>query len=203
MTQESQFELFNSKPPSYGPTERLPFVKPNLVLTFDHTIILSIILLLLMVFSFSLGVERGKRVASAPQAQFHQDRKATATRTQSAARPAAGTQKLTSEQSAQQHKTNDAVGPAPAVAPAIAPPAAPAAPSPDQDMYTVQVASFKQEKHALQEAMNLKQKGYEIYVLPKGQHSIVCVGKFIQKKEAAAMSAKLRKYYKDCLVRNL
>ncbi|MCK5581683.1 MAG: SPOR domain-containing protein, partial [Candidatus Omnitrophica bacterium] len=69
--------------------------------------------------------------------------------------------------------------------------------------YTVQVASFRKKVYAEKEAMDLKKKGYEIFVVPKGDYSIVCVGKFAYKNEANQMSRKLRKRYKDCLVRSL
>ena len=69
--------------------------------------------------------------------------------------------------------------------------------------YTVQVASYKGEKYAQKEASLLKQKGYDILVLPKGAFSIVCVGKFKEKEEAKNFSQKLKKQYKDCLVRSL
>ncbi len=72
--------------------------------------------------------------------------------------------------------------------------------------FTVQVASYKKEKYAQQEAMGLKDKGYkghEIFVLPKGNYSILCVGKFDQHDQAKVFSEKLRKKYKDCLVRRL
>lgn len=72
-----------------------------------------------------------------------------------------------------------------------------------EKQYTVQVASFKKEKYAQEEAEGLKQSGYEIFVLPKGKYSIVCVGKFAQKDQAKEISNRLRKKYKDCLIRRL
>ena len=69
--------------------------------------------------------------------------------------------------------------------------------------YTIQVASFKREEYALAEAQDLKKKGHDILVLGKGQHFIVCVGKFLSENEAKIFSGKLKKQYKDCLVRRL
>jgi len=46
-------------------------------------------------------------------------------------------------------------------------------------------------------------KNHKDFVLPKGSYSIVCVGKFILKNDAARYSRKLKKKYNDCLVRRL
>ena len=40
-------------------------------------------------------------------------------------------------------------------------------------------------------------------VIPKGSHSIVCVGKFALKDQASHYLKELKKQYKDCLVRRL
>jgi len=69
--------------------------------------------------------------------------------------------------------------------------------------YTIQVASFKLKKNADKEAKRLKSKGYDILVVPKGSYSIVCVGKFAKKDNAEKWVNKLRKTYKDCLIRSL
>ena len=72
-----------------------------------------------------------------------------------------------------------------------------------KDYYTIQVASFKLEKNALKEAESLKKDDYESFVVPKGSHTIVCVGKFLQQERAKILSKKLKKKYSDCLVRRL
>ena len=69
--------------------------------------------------------------------------------------------------------------------------------------YTIQIASYKSEKIAQREADLLKQKGYDILVVPKGSFFIICVGKFNQKEQAKSYSQKLKKQYKDCLVRSM
>jgi hypothetical protein len=69
--------------------------------------------------------------------------------------------------------------------------------------HTIQVASFKKQEQAQREAVSLQKKGYESFVLAKGNYSIVCVGKFDEKKQAQVFSSKLKKTYKDCLVRRM
>ena len=69
--------------------------------------------------------------------------------------------------------------------------------------YTVQVASFQKDEYAQKEAMTLKKKGYDIFVVAKGKYSIVCVGKFSRRDEAKVILSRLKKTYKDCMVRRL
>ena len=67
--------------------------------------------------------------------------------------------------------------------------------------YTIQVASFKKDTSAQKEASWLKNKGYETFVLRKGDYAIVTVGQFRQVQDAKAYSQRLSERYKDCLVR--
>jgi len=208
MTQESQFELFAQTKASYTPTGKIRYFKPNVTLSFDNIVLLTIALVVLMVLSFSLGVENGKKVARLS----HSENIPSVTSLSVPRSPAKAVTRPHQNRISiplahpepKELKTNR---PMPAVVPGGISEepmeAVETTLSTPQDFYTVQVASFKQEKYARQEAMNLKQKGYEIFIMAKGQHSIVCVGKFAKKNEAMAMSGKLRKYYKDCLVRNL
>lgn len=71
----------------------------------------------------------------------------------------------------------------------------------DVDKYTIQVASFKKDTTAQREASWLKDKGYEAFVLRKGDYAIVTVGQFNQAQEAKVYSQRLSERYKDCLVR--
>ncbi len=69
--------------------------------------------------------------------------------------------------------------------------------------YTIQVASFKKEKNAKIEAERLKGIGVDIFVLPKGEYSIVCIGRFLKKADAREFSQKIKDRYKDYLIRRL
>ena len=71
----------------------------------------------------------------------------------------------------------------------------------DDDKFTIQVASFKKDTSAQREASWLKDKGYETFVLRKGDYAIVTVGQFNQAAEAKNYSRRLSERYKDCLVR--
>ena len=206
MTQESQFELFNPTATSYTPTEKIRYFKPNITLTFDNIAVLAIALLMLMVLSFSLGVEKGKRLARLSQPMSPSVKPTTVTTPSAKGVEPVHTQTppvLTKPVNENHPVSVPVTTVSTTVTTEKVVPIVQTALSTREDFYTVQVASFKQEKYARQEAMSLKQKGYEIFVIPKGQHSIVCVGRFAKKNEAMVMSGKLRKYYKDCVVRNL
>ena len=225
---ESQFELFPGATDSYQRVEKPRFYFSSLTFNFDTVVVLSIVMVMMMVLSFSLGIDRGKRAIIA---------KITAARQRS----------LTPHDGPLTNKNIPALNVSPAgnsalktkieipTTPVKNVPLAPnsnnvispasvknqpwdranisAAPLPPQvietvaenakGMYTVQIASFKQVKYAHQEANNLKNKGYDIFVLQKGNHFIVGVGRFNQKDEAKVLSSKLKRQYKDCVIRNL
>lgn len=69
--------------------------------------------------------------------------------------------------------------------------------------YTVQVATFKQQASVQLESAKLKKLGYEIWVRPSGEYSQLCVGRFASKEEAEAFRKKLEKKYSDCLIRRI
>ena len=72
-----------------------------------------------------------------------------------------------------------------------------------KDNYTIQVASYKTLSSAEKEARQLKSRGFNPSVLSKGDFSVVCVGQFINKGQAAEKMQELRKRYQDCFVRRL
>jgi len=73
----------------------------------------------------------------------------------------------------------------------------------NKNSYTIQVASYKTLNSAEKEARQLKSRGFNPLVLSKGDFSVVCVGQFINKGQAAEKMQELRKRYQDCFVRRL
>ena len=73
----------------------------------------------------------------------------------------------------------------------------------DSDSYTIQVASYQSRVAAQKEAERLKKKGLSVLVLSKGKYTILCVGKFPNKEKAKSSLVELRKKYKDCQIRRL
>lgn len=72
-----------------------------------------------------------------------------------------------------------------------------------QDAYTVQVASFKNKLSAEKERNLLEKKGFKVYVIPKSNYLIVCIGSFEDKTKAELSQRQLKRLYEDCLVRKL
>lgn len=189
----SQFEFFPHAPGPAPVAGKSPYQLKSLTLTAENIIVLGIVFVMTLVLFFSFGFEKGRRVtrnsmlgttqiatpAAEPPAQV------------SHVAPAAREAAPLEERAGGLGAGKD---PLPEVSPGTAA---------QEDIFTIQVASFNRERDAQKEAMLLKKKGYDIYVLSKGKHSIVCVGKFAQKNAAKQFSNRLKNKYTDCLVRRL
>ncbi len=199
----SQFELF---PGVVGHTEQKTDTRiffKSITISIENFVVLAVVIIISMVTAFSIGVERGKRSVPLRSAQ----------RTE--AQPVEV--KTEPPPALSEHASQPALDTTPPQAVEIATPILQAAAEPEpstlaaktvveknpEKQYTVQVASFKKEHYAQKEAEGLKESGYEIFVMPKGSYSIVCVGKFARKAQAKEISKRLRKKYKDCLIRSL
>jgi hypothetical protein len=216
---QSQFELFPVNGAASRPMEppKQRFFLKSLTVSLESLVVIGMVMVMGLVVSYCVGIEKGKTQLRA-SASRPAKKKAVTQRSRPLVNP------VTKNQPVQPRKTNLPVAPAavpmvnePAVIASGNPKVAPTAPlilekvqdpallaaSDIEKLYTIQVASFKELKFAEQEASLLKRKGYDILVLPKGSHSIVCVGKFNQKEQAKTFSQKLKKQYKDCLVRSL
>lgn len=69
--------------------------------------------------------------------------------------------------------------------------------------YSVQVASYRTMLKANQEVARLAKKGYSSFVLQKGKFVVVCVGKFKEKSDANVSLNKLKETYSDSIIRRL
>lgn len=69
--------------------------------------------------------------------------------------------------------------------------------------YTVQVATYKKSSYAQKEKNNLSKKGFQVFILTKGNLLQLCVGTFSAKEEAKKYLQRLKKYYPDCFLRRL
>jgi hypothetical protein len=148
----------------------------------EKTLLLIIGFFMAAVISFSLGVERGKRIVSLQDAAPKAEAAVTASST---AAPARAT----------------ALPPVSSVVPLAK--AAPAQHASIAYGYTIQLASFSTKAGALKEAQNLTRKGFSPLVMAKGRYTVLCVGNFSDKNTAELMLAKFQKTYKGCMVRRL
>jgi cell division protein FtsN len=201
---QPQFELFPGSSSQAEDASRPRYLLANLSLSVENLVVLSILGIMVAVFAYSLGVERGKHlmasqvrqtsvasVVSEPHAAVVQQAATTAVTT--AVRPAPAT---TGKANALPAKPTVAVSAAAVVAQKPAVPAA-------AFKYTIQVASYGDAKFAEKAASDLNKKGFETLVMQKGKYAILCVGKFNQKNEAMSVISKLKSKYKDCLVRSM
>ena len=203
---QSQFELFPGAAGSVQDGRQQGLLFKNLTLSLEHTIVLGIFFLISWVFFFSLGVERGKGsvLAVNPASVVNPVSKET--------QPLVKMQNVNPQPAitVSQHqpmptaiKTDQRLPPQNAAVPEK-PIERPVNPNELlKDDYTIQVASYKTQESAQKEASVLKQKGFEVFVLPKGAHIILCVGKFDEKEAAKKFLNKLKNKYSDCLVRRI
>ena len=69
--------------------------------------------------------------------------------------------------------------------------------------YSIQLATYTKKEIAEAEAEKLKRKGLNPLLLKKGRYLVLCVGKFKTKEEAKNLLANLKKRYADCFLRKL
>jgi uncharacterized protein YlbG (UPF0298 family) len=71
------------------------------------------------------------------------------------------------------------------------------------ERYIIQVASYSKEIAAYQEAKKLEKRGFPVSVSKKDKYIVIYVGEFKDKKEAERNREILKKNYTDCLIRRL
>ncbi len=190
---QPQFELFPTSSDNSGEVGKPKFFLAKMTFSFENIVIIAIAIIIAIILSFSLGVERGKDVAvtsfnenvGQQTAGIKKDKVVSSTKSQ---KRSESLPKQKIEKKKQTLKTTTEM---PVVAEI------------DEHLYTVQVASYKGDKFANREADVLAEDGYETLVLPKGEYVILCVGKFSKKAAARELSQELKDKYKDCLVRRL
>lgn len=160
------------------------YMAARISLSLENLVIFAIAAIMVVIFSFSLGIERGKRVALAPVSSASSDAKDVAIGSNGAEKAEKVFEKIEPVSSGSVAKAG--------VADAIS------------GAYTLQVASYKGLKSAQREAENLKKKGFDhVYVLPKGAYTIVCVGNFQNKEDASHIKRQLNNRYQGSVVRRL
>ncbi len=194
-TEHTQIELFPFLTGrAHSRVSRPRYLLKDLTLSVENIIVLCIVFVMAVVLFFSFGVERGKQIVKGALAEPPATVTVVAAPEETPAKVTERSQPAligVVPQQGQQKKTPAAANSAPSLE------------KKEKGAFTIQIASFKEKKQAQMEAKRLKGKGYETFVFPKGKHSIVCVGKFSIRDEAAEFSNKLKNKYSDCLVRRL
>lgn len=166
---------------------------PHYLWRYEKTVLIIICFIVTSIVSFSLGVEKGKRQASL---------NLNVNLETASLKPAVTNQKTDTKEKI------ESAGAARANVTATrtdnkSPTMPPQKTSPG--VYTIQIASFKDKSRAEQEAARFEKKGLQSIILSKGQYTIVCVGRFPDKKSANPLLADLKKQkrYNDCYLRRL
>jgi len=151
----------------------------------QSVVILVLCVVLLLVASFTLGVERGKLISR-----------------NSVPAPAAPWDKISvpAPKSGESPKEKAALkqpeaAPTPAAAAKIEAPAA--------GSYVIQVASLKTEQAASQLAETLTEEGWPSFTKTSGNYVVVLAGRFSKKEEAQSRISELRKTYTDCFIKKI
>ena len=190
---QSQFELFPGAGISSDRTDKPQFLFASLTLSIENIVISTIFILMAIVFSFSAGVEKGKKITITTPGKVIPYETTTMVNAKPSQKPLVTTNaaKTVIPNTVNEDVTKEKSLDAPLKQEILDSP------------FTIQVASFAKDEYAQKEAMALKKKGYEISVILKGKYSIVCVGKFSRKDEATVILSRLKKTYKDCMIRRL
>jgi cell division septation protein DedD len=194
----------------------------KLSVTKDKLYLSLVCLILLLVITFSLGVERGKKVSLSTQKQVLQElnliENATAA---SVAIPLSGGStavEVVTERPEPVIVSPEVIKLAPEIMPraliqpkkqnlsdstVLADHSKNVSKSPIEGSLTIQLASYAQESTAKEESKKLEKKGYVAFIVVKGKYVILCVGQFKDKAEARKTQSILKKNYKDCFIRQM
>ena len=144
-----------------------------------------VFIVLLVVFSYILGVERGKRAAfnlvGSSQEIAGQNRDVPL---------ASGPQPEENSSPSLPEGTAEA-------------PEEKSISDSQKESYAIQVASYKYHSAAQREKKKLEQKGYHATIVRKGDYLAVLVGMYPARETALKTLQDLKDHYKDCFVRRL
>lgn len=171
-----QLELFSQS----GNSSEIKKLKSNnsfltYIWNYEKTILIIISFVITGIISFSLGVERGKKL----MVLRNNSRLDVASSVYTPVPEP--TPRQTSSEEKYKSATEDFVSPS----------------------YTIQLASYKTKTYAQKQAEILKKKGLLPLVLSKGNYTVLCVGRFSSKETARPLLSELKKQYRDCYLRRL
>ena len=195
----TQFELFPAKSATLEDIDKHPLLLASLTLSIENLVILVILGIMIALFSFSLGVERGRSLA----AQSLDEKAAAAWSVGGRRLAAVASVPVAVKPTVTVNSSTRISGNAGFIHSNAAKVTQPAtmASSTGSNKWTVQVATYKNENYAQQEALGLKSKGYPTFILKSKGFFLVCVGNFGSQTQADSFSQKLQAKYKETQVR--
>ncbi len=170
---ERQLELFYDRERK---KEELRKKRHVLVVPLDVVILVNIVAVFSIAVAFSLGVEKGKRIALQ-----HNKKDSVLTST----------------------KDNQGITVKKTIPAKEKPIRLIEKLKREEGKYIIQVASYLKEDIAHKEKEYLKKEGFSAQLSKKGKYTVLFVGKFLSKKEAERIKALLKKRYEDCFIRRL
>ncbi len=203
---ESQVDFLSLSEGRSDDAIRPRYMAARISLSLENLVILAIAAIMFLIFSFALGIERGKRTTSTvsypiasgfvPASVKEADPAVVGSVIGVADEAPRG-----KAQTSSSRVINKVVVPPVEVKKS---PVETGASGVTGGAYTLQVASYKNTQPAQREADKLKQKGFrDVYVLPKGAYVIVCVGNFTRKEDASSVKRQLKNRYQDFVIRRL
>ena len=207
---QPQFELFPPNATSLEEANKPRFFLANLSLSLESLVILLILIIMIGLFAFSLGVERGKQLTAqaldervsaawnlAPRKPVMPIKTPTANGMKPVAAPVVkAPAALNARPAATTAKTAvpvKALVPVKAAAPVVAVKAG--------ERFTVQLATYKSETYAMADAKELKSKGLPAFLIKKGGFWLLCLGQYDSKGNAEGVQKKLSAKFKGSSVR--
>jgi cell division septation protein DedD len=166
--------------------------KIALKISYENLILLFIAFIMLLVIFFSLGVERGKRIAlrsNRIKIIEHSENIVEKNVADKTEKIKVGPFNAREPSKIKLVKNNTAIKQD--IADTTAKP------------YTIQVIAVKKQKNAKKEIQRLKKEGYEAFLIPAKEWLQVCVGKYVNKADAKKDLANLRERYPTCYLRKI
>ncbi len=215
---QPQFELFPPNTATMEDVNKPRFLLANLTLSMESLVILAILGIMIALFSFSIGVERGKRIT----AQAMDERVAVAWNLGSR-KPAPMVKNIPLPAAAMEQAAAAVVVARPTGKPmtvvaskpvvtksvqvkhAVAAQKLPATlvmqkPVASQ-RWTVQLATYGNLAYAQQEAVNLRRLGWPTFLIQKGKFYLICGGQFTSQDEAQKFQRKASSKYSATQIR--
>jgi len=174
MKKEEQFYLFGLQ------KDKKDLIRYKIILPLDVSILCGVIGILLLIFSFSLGTEKGKKNAFV---EFRLSEQKIAKNTKLTENsPLKKEEKGNTEQLGESPDSKEIE---------------------KEKRYKIQVASFFKENTAFREADELRKIGFPVSVAKSGKYMVIYVGAFNTEVEAKNNLQTLKRRYKDCILRRL
>jgi hypothetical protein len=185
---QPQFELFPANSATLEDINKPKFLLANLTLSVESLVIFTILGIMVALFSFSLGVERGKHLA----AQTLDERVSAAWNASArtvAAVPVAGMAAAPSLMANHGYLSLNIHRMPLAQSVGIG------------TRFTLQAATYGNEEYARQDALILKGKGYQSFLIKSGKYWLLCIGNFTNKESASGLLRRLPGEYRSAQVR--